>query len=147
MNKKLRNKPIFQLIIALLLFGLSCIKITALTYLFGGLLLISLLMYLIVDDHLVLEIDDNKLTLYSANGTNSDSISLDKIQYWQIAEVSGNLTMVFTNEKAEDNICTIVTNNTLGLSFIFNHYLKDNNYKLKKLNSPYEAVGKALRKE
>ncbi len=147
MNKKLRNKPIFQLIIALLLFGLSCIKITALTYLFGGLLLISLLMYLIVDDHLVLEIDDNKLTLYSANGTNSDSISLDKIQYWQIAEVSGNLTMVFTNEKGEDNICTIVTNNTLGLSFIFNHYLKDNNYKLKKLNSPYEAVGKALRKE
>lgn len=147
MKRVLKNKPTLQLILSAILFAFSCIKITTLTYLFGVLLIISLVLFLTADNHVVLTIDNSELTLYSADGLNSDTISLDKITYWQIAEIGGNLTMVFADENKQEKYCTISTNNTLGLSIIFNHYLKDKNYKLKKLNSPYEAVGKVIRKE
>ena len=147
MKRILKNKPTVQFVSSAIVFVLSFIKITTLTYLFGVLLLISLILWLLADNHVVLTIDKDMLTLYSPDGSNSDTISLDKIKYWQVAEIGGNLSMVFINEKGEDNICSVNTSNSLGLSLLFSHYLKNKNYKLTKLNSPYEAVGKALRKE
>lgn len=147
MKRVLKNKPTLQLVLSTVLFALSCIKITMLTYLFGLLLIISLALFLMADNHVVLTIDNCELTLYSVDGLNRDTISMDNISYWQIDEVGGNLTMVFIDDNKQGKYCTISTNNTLGLSIIFNHYLKDKNYKLKKLNSPYEAVGKVIRKE